>query len=133
VLDILSNTSAGLDQVTIEPDGQWKVQGSQSKPKETAPSFSVIDDLEVSEFKPRVNNNTPARSTVSAGTPSMVESRESTALPRGVGTTSAKRPAPVVIDLTLDSDDEDAAPPPAKRQQLNNSTHQGSNYYPSYY
>jgi len=131
VLDILSNTLEDLDQVTIEPDGQWKVPGLPSKANEPEQGFSVIDDLEVSEVKPRFNINTPTRSTASIGTPSIAESRESTALPRGQGHMSAKRPAPVIIDLTLDSDDEDTAPPPPKRQQLNNN-YLGSSH-PSYY
>ncbi|CAI4211446.1 unnamed protein product [Parascedosporium putredinis] len=123
VLDILSRTPRDLEQVTLEPDGQWRIPGTEgSTPRKgVSASFDIIEDLEISipnGARTMKNSATPNRSIApSIGTPSMVDSRESTA-PRPSGGTSTKRPAPAVIDLTLSSDDEDAAPPPQKRQQL---------------
>lgn len=122
--DILAKTPRDLEQVTIEPSGEWSIPGPQNSTprKSTSASFDIIDDLEISVPDRAVvskSSATPNRSIApSLGTPSMVDSRESTA-PRPSGGTSTKRPAPAVIDLTLSSDDEDSAPPPPKRQQLN--------------
>jgi E3 SUMO-protein ligase PIAS1 len=71
---------------------------------------------------PRVEaSKTP---TTSLATPTSAN-RSETSAPRGLGSTSGKRPAAAVIDLTLSSDDEDDNQPiqrPAKRQNLGPST-----------
>ncbi|GJC90527.1 E3 SUMO-protein ligase pli1 [Colletotrichum liriopes] len=126
--DILANTSKSLDQVTIEPDGQWRVNSAQDESKPTNGGSGLVDDddddddwgiVEVNPVRSR-NFETPNRSVASTATPTTtVMSRESSTMPRGVATTSGKRlhSERVTIDLTLSDDDEPAAPPP-KRQQL---------------
>ncbi|KAJ3953363.1 E3 SUMO-protein ligase pli1 [Colletotrichum tropicale] len=126
VKEILANTSKSLDQVTIEPDGQWRVNSSQDDQSANGGNGSVDDDddddfiiSEVSVIRGR-NLETPVRSVASTATPTTtIMSRESSTMPRGLGSTSAKRPHSdrVTIDLTLSDDDEPLQPPP-KRQQL---------------
>ncbi|KAL2879625.1 E3 SUMO-protein ligase pli1 [Colletotrichum sp. CLE4] len=144
VRDILANTSKSLDQVTIEPDGQWRVNAGQDENRPTNGGSGVVDDdddddddwgiVEVNPVRSR-NFETPNRSVASTATPTTtVMSRESSTMPRGVATTSAKRlhSDRVTIDLTLSDDDEPAAPPP-KRQQLQDpgSSNYNSNGYSS--
>ncbi|KAK1640328.1 MIZ/SP-RING zinc finger protein [Colletotrichum phormii] len=144
VRDILANTSKSLDQVTIEPDGQWRVNPGQDENRPTNGGSGLVDDdddddddwgiVEVNPVRSR-NFETPNRSVASTATPTTtVMSRESSTMPRGVATTSAKRlhSDRVTIDLTLSDDDEPAAPPP-KRQQLQGpgSSNYNSNGYSS--
>ncbi|OLN81581.1 E3 SUMO-protein ligase pli1 [Colletotrichum chlorophyti] len=127
VKEILANTPKSLDQVTIEPDGQWRVTSTQDANRSNNDGRSSLDDdddddFEISEVSVVRGRNfeTPNRSVASTATPTTtVMSRESSALPRGLGSISGKRPHAerVTIDLTLSDDDEPAAPPP-KRQQL---------------
>ncbi|WDK15839.1 MIZ/SP-RING zinc finger [Colletotrichum graminicola] len=129
VRDILANTSKSLDQVTIEPDGQWRVNSAQNDSKPTNGGSGLLDDddddddwgiVEVNPIRSR-NFETPNRSVASTATPTTtVMSRESSAMPRGVATTSGKRlhSERVTIDLTLSDDDEESTEPPPKRQQL---------------
>ncbi|KAF5522773.1 E3 SUMO-protein ligase pli1 [Colletotrichum aenigma] len=138
VKEILANTSKSLDQVTIEPDGQWRVNSSQDDQSANGGNGSVDDDddddfiiSEVSVIRGR-NLETPVRSVASTATPTTtIMSRESSTMPRGLGSTSAKRPHSdrVTIDLTLSDDDEPLQPPP-KRQQLQPPT--ANNYSNSY-
>ncbi|CAJ2509901.1 Uu.00g058010.m01.CDS01 [Anthostomella pinea] len=133
VRDILENTSQSLEQVTIEPDGQWKTQSSQPERKQSrysGVSTSIDDDDDV----PVVTNsrgygngafggpsgglsayNTPTNASMANGTPSSA-SREPSSAPRSG---SHKRPAPEVIDLTLSSDEDDAplVRPPKRQNQ----------------
>ncbi|GKT88061.1 MIZ/SP-RING zinc finger protein [Colletotrichum tofieldiae] len=44
VRDILANTSKSLDQVTIEPDGQWRVNSAQDESKPTNGGSGLVDD-----------------------------------------------------------------------------------------
>ncbi|TQN73533.1 E3 SUMO-protein ligase pli1, partial [Colletotrichum shisoi] len=99
VRDILANTSKSLDQVTIEPDGQWRVNLAQDDGKPTNGGSGLVDDddeddwgiFEVNPIRSR-NFETPNRSVASTATPTTtIMSRESSAMPRGVGTTSGKR------------------------------------------
>ncbi|KAK2024359.1 MIZ/SP-RING zinc finger protein [Colletotrichum zoysiae] len=129
VRDILANTSKSLDQVTIEPDGQWRVNSAQDDGKPTNGGSGLVDDddddddwgiVEVNPIRSR-NFETPNRSVASTATPTTtVMSRESSAMPRGAATTSGKRlhSERVTIDLTLSDDDEEPAGPPPKRHQL---------------
>lgn len=114
--------------MSIEPDAQWRVQ-SQSSPHRnssaprSAPSaaFEDDDELEASEISIVGGRRleTPTRSAQSTATPATTApSRDSPAMPRGLGSISSKRPATYdVVDLTLSSDEEDR-PPPKKKQQL---------------
>ena len=114
--------------MTIEPDGQWstKTHDSDRRQSARAAEFDDDDDAEISEITmiggPRVEaSKTP---TTSLAMPASAN-RSETSAPRGLGSTSGKRPAAAVIDLTLSSDDEDDNQPiqrPAKRQNLGAST-----------
>ncbi|KAI0425785.1 PINIT domain-containing protein [Xylaria sp. FL1042] len=119
VRDILENTTDATEQVTIEPDGQWSSQLTETAPKKSRPSngnasIDVEDDVSVVTDNPSHSNGvysstprpyaTPIRTFMSGGTPSS-SSREPSGAPRSGGT---KRPAAEVIDLTLDSDEDDA-------------------------
>lgn len=127
VKEILANTPKSLDQVTIEPDGQWRVNSGQDESKSTNGGSGLVDDdddddfgiLEVNPVRGRTFE-TPNRSVTSTATPATTAmSRESSTMPRGVASTSGKRPHTerVTIDLTLSEDDEPVERPP-KRQQL---------------
>ncbi|KAJ2980911.1 hypothetical protein NUW58_g6823 [Xylaria curta] len=116
--DILERTGDSVEQVTIEPNGQWSTQSTEAVPKKSRASnanasIDVDDDVSVVTDNPSHSNgfgyhdtlyanSTPARTFV--GTPSS-GSRETSAHPRSGG---KKRPAPEVIDLTLSSDEDDA-------------------------
>ncbi|CRJ97302.1 hypothetical protein BN1723_017082 [Verticillium longisporum] len=121
VKDILANTSKDLEQVTIEPDAQWHAQSSVDDHNPYRGSQSAAldddDDLEISEISIVGGRKyeTPSRSLQGTATPT---TRDSSSMPRGLGSVSGKRPAPQeFVDLTLDSDDDDA-PPPRKKQHL---------------
>ncbi|KAM0607573.1 hypothetical protein ACHAO3_007608 [Verticillium nonalfalfae] len=121
VKDILANTSKDLEQVTIEPDAQWHAQSSVDDHNPYRGNQSAAldddDDLEISEISIVGGRKyeTPSRSLQGTATPT---TRDSSSMPRGLGSVSGKRPAPQeIVDLTLDSDDDDA-PPPRKKQHL---------------
>ncbi|KAK3989495.1 PINIT domain-containing protein [Cladorrhinum sp. PSN332] len=129
-LDIVNRTSDDVDQVTIDTNGEWNALGANgdvvvAPVKMEAPSFVLDDDLVISEVQRRADRSTitPSMTSVSAtyigGTPNGGLSRDASAAPRS----SSKRPAPEVIDLTLDSDDEDdTSARPAKRPNYGDTT-----------
>ncbi|KAI0512689.1 PINIT domain-containing protein [Xylaria bambusicola] len=118
VRDILENTADATEQVTIEPDGRWSAQKTETVPKKSRhsnakTSIDVEDDVSVVTDNLSHSNGygstphpyaTPIRTFMSGETPGP-SSREPSGAPRSGGT---KRPAPEVIDLTLDSDEDDA-------------------------
>ncbi|KAH8196613.1 hypothetical protein TruAng_009207 [Truncatella angustata] len=124
VKDILDRTHEDTEQVTIEPDGEWRTEGrAEPVPKRprvsAAHSMSSIklddddDIVALDDFSSPLasgrNTQTPNRSMI--GTPSNA-GNGSTSTPNG-----RKRTAEV-IDLTLSDDDDDDEPPrpPPKRQ-----------------
>lgn len=122
VKDILSNTPKSLETVTIEPSGKWYIKTSDDERDKHASQsqqsqfdnddYDDDDDLEISEVNIIGRRlETPKNLASSTSTPI-------SAGPRGVASTSAKRPAAAVIDLTLSSDDDDDEPiqRPTKRQ-----------------
>ncbi|KAJ0116500.1 hypothetical protein J7T55_007480 [Diaporthe amygdali] len=121
VRDILDRTSRSVEQVDIEPNGQWKAHGSVEEEAEPEPEHEALaiddDDLVISEISYVGNRgtNTPntLAPTTSTPTPVTAASREGSSMPRSGGN---KRPHAEVIDLTL-SDDEDAPQPPRKKAQ----------------
>lgn len=137
VMDILEKTSKNLETVTIEPDGHWLTKhtnderNSQSQPNgATLNGDDDDDELEISEVSIVGGRRfeTPKNPTPSTSTP-VSTNRDSASLgPRGIGSTSAKRPAAQVIDLTLSSDDEDDEPirRPAKRQNTATNGYNGA-------
>lgn len=113
VEDILTNTPQSVEQVTIEPDGQWVLPARQSEEK-TRPqpetSFVDVDDLVIAQVSSLQSNTvTPSRSGYTFSTPVQGSSREGSSMPPR-STTSSKRPAAEVIDLTLSDDEADARP-----------------------
>ncbi|KAI1368510.1 hypothetical protein F5Y08DRAFT_296007 [Xylaria arbuscula] len=115
VKDILANTADTMEQVTIEPDGQWSTKSTESVPRKSRPSnsrASIDVDDDISVLTDNYSNGhggtphpyaTPVRTFVGGETPAS-SSREQSSVPKSGG----KRPAPEVIDLTLDSDEDDA-------------------------
>jgi E3 SUMO-protein ligase PIAS1 len=130
VKDILTNTSPSIEQVTIEPDGNWHVptpktteerRSSASAPRDT--SFIGDDDLMIAQ--PNAPSSSRATATpnrfnygASLGGSSIAGSRETSLMPGSATSRSGtKRAAPETIDLTL-SDDDEPPPRPAKRQNV---------------
>lgn len=118
VKDILDHTSESTEQVTIEPDGQWRAQAS-SEPEPKRPRYSsgvnasVIDDdddevVPLDSFSVQSARNTLTPNQSLFGTPASAQGN-------GSSSGSRKRPAEV-IDLTL-SDDEDDEPVRAPKRQ----------------
>ncbi|KAI0110510.1 PINIT domain-containing protein [Nemania sp. FL0031] len=141
VRDIILETSGSVEQVTIEPNGQWTTQITEAAPKRSRvsnanTSVDIDDDVSVVTDNPSYSNggydntphpySTPSRSFVGGMTPSS-GSREPSTAPRSG---SKKRPAAEVIDLTLSSDEDDApivrTPKKQKLGPPNNAT------YPSF-
>jgi E3 SUMO-protein ligase PIAS1 len=130
-----------VEQVTIEPDGRWlNLTPKTEKKEDKSESFLDDDDgFEISEVSVVGSGGggggrfmeTPNRSAQSTGTPMTAASRESSTMPRG--STSGKRPASQVIDLTLSSDEDEPLIRPAKRQNVSQngygSAAPGSYYY----
>lgn len=136
VRDILEKTPKSLESVTIEPNGRWstKAYGQEKSQPSKPASFDDDDDdeIEVSEVTvvggKRADPSKTSASSIS--TPTSGNRRDlsaSASAPRGLGSTSGKRPAAAVIDLTLSSDDEDDQPiqRPAKRQNTGNNHFNG--------
>ncbi|KAI0195390.1 PINIT domain-containing protein [Xylaria flabelliformis] len=126
--DILEKTEDSVEQVTIEPNGQWATQPTETAPRKSRSSnvntsIDVDDDVSIVTDNPSYSNggygstphtySTPIRTFM--GTPS-ASSREPSGAPRSGG---RKRPAAEVIDLTLSSDEDDAPlTRPSKKQNL---------------
>lgn len=137
VQEVLENTPDSLEQVTIEPDGVWKLKTEEPEPSRSRPSASSRidddDDLAILSDSHGTGNGvrntmstpTPLRSQFSSGTPNG-GSRETPSAPRSG---SNKRPAEV-IDLTLSSDEDDEPIRPPKRQYQGPSN--GLSYPPVY-
>ncbi|KAI0453243.1 hypothetical protein F5B21DRAFT_289278 [Xylaria acuta] len=126
--DILERTEESVEQVTIEPNGQWATQSTEAVPRKSRSSnanasIDVDDDVSIVTDNASYSNGayggtphtyaTPIRTFM--GTPS-ASSREPSGAPRSGG---KKRPAAEVIDLTLSSDEDDAPlTRPSKKQNL---------------
>ncbi|KAL7789829.1 PINIT domain-containing protein [Trichoderma ceciliae] len=131
---ILEKTSKSLETVTIEPNGKWSSKPPK-KESSSRPNGAALedddDDDEVSEIiiggrrLETPKNLTPYTDTTGSGG----RDGSSAAAPR-VGSHSAKRPAPAVIDLTLSSDDEEPIQRPSKRQHTGASSYRGSSSLP---
>ncbi|KAF5539505.1 hypothetical protein FPHYL_12278 [Fusarium phyllophilum] len=136
VKDILENTPKSQETVTIEPNGEWHLkstddssQGHTNGKSSYANAFDDDDDdLVISEVNsighrrletPKIS--TPISTPLTAG-----RDVSSSAGPRGIASTSAKRPIAAVIDLTLSDDDDDDPPPPPKRQNTSMNGYSGN-------
>ncbi|GKU03475.1 unnamed protein product [Fusarium langsethiae] len=137
VKDILANTSKSQETVTIEPNGDWHTKSSEDSSQGQTNGNSSHkgtydddddDDLVISEVNliGHRRMETPKNGTPSVNTPGTAGRDSSSAGPRGVASTSAKRPVAAIIDLTLSDDDDEPAPPP-KRQNTSTNGFLGSN------
>lgn len=142
--EILNTTSKNIEQVTIEPNGQWSVdqddedkgKSNHAKGEARAAWDDDFDDdvVEVQDSPPAKAQTNGVKHEFLAASPmgppafsfntpplssreaSVARSNASTQRPAG-----NKRAASAVIDLTLDDDDEEEQPPrPAKRQTTGN-------------
>ncbi|KAF4338232.1 e3 SUMO ligase pli1 [Fusarium beomiforme] len=141
VKDILERTPKSQETVTIEPNGEWHLkstddssQGNTNGNTSYANAFDDDDDdLVISEVNSIGHRRieTPKLSTPTISTP-VTAGRDgpSSTGPRGIASTSAKRPMAAIIDLTLSDDDHDPAPPP-KRQNTSINGYSGSGNLPS--
>jgi E3 SUMO-protein ligase PIAS1 len=114
--DILQSTSTDVEQVTIEPNGTWHSNKSDSQGGQDGKASPSADDdfIEIADLFTPTPNFKREETTDSANllaTP-VTQSRFKpvSSLPKS----SQKRPPPQVVDLT-GSDDEEP-PRPAKRQ-----------------
>ncbi|KAM0311925.1 hypothetical protein ACHAO8_006787 [Botrytis cinerea] len=135
VKDILQNTSKSVDQVTVEPQGQWKLYNRpdtiSSRPGVASSDFSDDDDdlIEVSPggrkastpiTKNGISNGNLNQAPSTRDSLSAAPSNRSNPLNSSTG---GKRPISEVIDLC--SSDEEESPPP-KRQMT--SSFSGPSY-----
>ncbi|PVI07607.1 hypothetical protein DM02DRAFT_666525 [Periconia macrospinosa] len=108
VQEILSTVSSGVDQVTIEPDGQWSTEPAKATSNPNGYHDDDDSDEDLVEVPgPRVSaikSEVIATPQSLARTPPM-SSREASSAPR----TGSKRTSEV-IDLTLSDDDEPPRP-----------------------
>ena len=118
--DILRSTPRSVEQVTIEPDGNWSRITQKETPGRTNGAQSSDDDDDLVEIQniPRLNaikDEAFPTPTSMARTPPYSSREQSlgSGVPRP---NSNKRPIAQVIDLTFSSDDEDQPPRVAKRQ-----------------
>ncbi|KAK6950098.1 hypothetical protein Daesc_008424 [Daldinia eschscholtzii] len=143
VQEVLENTPESCEQVTIEPDGQWRIKSEDPEPTRSRPpnGAKIEDDDDLSILSDtnafsngatggsiggaRTGLGTPSRSLLSGGTPNG-SLRET---PNTQRSGSSKRPAEV-IDLTLSSDEEDEPIRPPKRQNLGPAN--GLSFPPAY-
>ena len=115
--DILRSTPRNVEQVTIEPDGQWS---KNSLPDTPGPShgsastaadeddFVEIQDTRLSSLKQESTpvTATPPNPFVSSTRTPPLSSREQSVV--SSAHRASKRPASAVIDLTLSDEDDDA-------------------------
>lgn len=145
VRDILRTVDRDVEQVTIEPDGKWSLVTNQGTPRKAGASnhhnghasHNVDDDDDIVEI---VNTRLSSlKNEASSSTPNLSLNRApnghgptstastTTATPRGASSPgtpsssrnpmSSKRPASVVIDLTISSDEDEEPIRPPKRHQ----------------
>ncbi|KAH8673691.1 PINIT domain-containing protein [Xylariales sp. PMI_506] len=129
VKEILDNTSSSIEQVTIEPDGQWRTDAAtEPEPKRprysgVAATASLLDDdddddiVALDDFSGGSTQvtQTPNRSVM--GTPASTSGNGTRLYSNPPGSNPRKRPAEV-IDLTLSDDDDD--PPVTKTPKRQN-------------
>jgi E3 SUMO-protein ligase PIAS1 len=141
--EILNTTSKNIEQVTIEPNGQWSVDQSDedkgksnhAKGEARAAWDDDFDDdvVELQDSPPRAQANGIKHELLAASpmgppgfssfnTPPLSSrevsvARSNTSMQRPA---SNKRAVSAVIDLTLSDEDEEQPPRPAKRQTTGN-------------
>lgn len=119
VKDILEKTSRDVDQVTVEPEGEWKLNAKPENSSRPRPSFGSDEDDDLVmvtksgdniRFGSASTGVTPVPSSLPAQPRNQDQPSMSSQLRNGA--ISGKRPAAAVIDLTSSGDEDDQ--PPAK-------------------
>ncbi|TVY58844.1 E3 SUMO-protein ligase pli1, partial [Lachnellula suecica] len=135
VKGILKATSRSTDQVIVQPDGKWGLNSKKENMSRQSNGVASDDDddlVEVTRSGDSVRMGTPRSYGTTVGTAARPSASSSVA-PRDTpaASSSGKRPAATVIDLTSsgDEDDEPLARPP-KRQQTNGYTAMPPAYQP---
>ncbi|EDN93159.1 hypothetical protein SS1G_09024 [Sclerotinia sclerotiorum 1980 UF-70] len=138
VKNILQSTSKSVDQVTVEPEGQWKLYNRpdtiSSRPGVASSDFSDDDDDDLIELSPGGRKASTPITRTGTGTSNSIgiqaqSARDSlSAAPSSrpnplTSSTGAKRQISEVIDL-CSSDDEEESParPPPKKQFTSGSS-----------
>lgn len=118
--DILQSTPKSLDQVTVEPDGEWspvsesaRSPGLDSGEPDTPDSDDLVEIDDTSEAGPVKRESNTESIPLTSSPLSCREIQASSALPPHPPN-SNKRPASQVVDLTLSSDDEDVVRAPKR-------------------
>jgi len=123
--NILRSTSPTVEQVTIEPDGEWSNPADSSESRRTRGDSSNTeeedDDLvEIQDARVLSLKQEPLPIHLAFQRTSSLQPREASAISSGPRQSTNKRPASVVIDLT-GSDDEGITPRSSKRPSYNPS------------
>lgn len=108
--------------MTIQPDGKWELH-VKTEPSRKSNGFASSDDddlIEITELGETVKNSTPRSLGTPLGGPPQKNPAPSSA-PRGLGSTSAKRPIAMVIDLTSSGDEDDQPLVRAPKRQYSSS------------
>ena len=130
--DILKSTPKSVDQVTIEPNGNWsQTSGTNVTPRQSngrAQSNDSDDDLIEIQDPPQIAN--VKREATAEGnflrTPPITSREQSNSSGVLPPTGSNKRSSEVIVDLTLSSDEDEEPVRPAKRHL----SHRPSNTLP---
>ena len=123
VSDILVQTPKSIDQVVIEPTGEWSQTSEANSSARPNGNNASSDDEDLVEIKdmPRVAAVKSEASGSFMRTPP-TSSREQSTSSAAPPSTGDKRPRGQVIDLTFSSDEEDEPPRAPKRQTTNISS-----------
>lgn len=125
--DILSSVPSTVDQVIIEPNGQWTIKTASSRDTANTHTKRASYDRDSDEDAIKISSENPKRQSLKSATPVLLQntpplsSRETSVANKnthgndGDATAGAAKKRANVIDLTL-SDDE--GPPAAKRPNV---------------
>ncbi len=123
VNDILNQTPKSVDQVVIEPTGEWSQTSDGNSSLKPNGNRASSDDEDLVEIKdmPRVAAVKSEATSLSIRTPP-TSSREQSTSSAAPPSTGDKRARGQVIDLTFSSDEDDEPPRAPKRQSTNTSS-----------
>ncbi|GKZ27138.1 SUMO ligase siz1 [Aspergillus brasiliensis] len=127
--DILRSTSVDVEQVIIEPDGQWSSPNQEDSAKVGGFTPTTDDDDELIEIRepgvtPIKQESFPATSFFVHRTPT--QSREPSATSSAPYLSTNKRNAAQVIDLTGSDEEDDTPIRPVKRPAFNQTNRPSS-------
>ena len=123
VNDILNQTPKSVDQVIIEPTGEWYQASDNDSPSRSNGNHASSDDEDLVEIKdmPRVAAVKSEATGPLMRTPP-TSSREQSISSGAPPSTGDKRSRGNIIDLTFSSDEDDQPPRAPKRQSTNTSS-----------